>query len=80
MAERYARALAKTTTCLIDLGRFEEAEACIVDLQNMLRVDGFKRTDIQLNIQKDNTIHRLQICNCTGNFERGLELNVVCLC
>ena len=40
----------------------------------MLSVDGFKRTDIQLNIQKDNTIHRLQICNCTGNFERGLEL------
>lgn len=74
LAKRYARALAKTTTCLIDLGRFEEAEVRIVDLQNMLSVDGFKRTDIQLNIQKDNTIHRLQICNCTGNFERGLEL------
>lgn len=74
LAKRYVRALARITQCLIDLGKYAEAEAVIGDLRSIGQTDGFRRTDIQLSIFKDNTIAELQICHSTGNFERGLEL------
>lgn len=74
LAKRYVRTLAKISTCLVDLGRFDEAEAMIETLRAKTSEDGFKRTDIQLHIFKDTTIAELQICHSSGNFERGLEL------
>lgn len=74
LAKRYARAQAKITSCLIDLGDHAQAEQRIIDMDKVANADGFRRTDIKLNIYRNNTIHRLQICNATGDFERGLEL------
>lgn len=74
LAKRYARAQAKITTCLIDLGKHSEAEERIASMEKIASADGFRRTDIQLNIRRNNTIHRLQICNATGQFDKGLEL------
>lgn len=73
LGKRYVRALTETTTCMIDLGRYDEAAEMVKLISEQQGKDGFDSPDVEMAILKSVTIANLQIFRLKGEFQRGVE-------
>lgn len=74
LAQRYVRTLSLILTCYIELQDYEKAYQVIEEIRSLEEEDGFTDTNTQLRIQTTVYISTLQICNKTGNHEKGASL------
>ncbi|MCB0761936.1 MAG: hypothetical protein KDC12_10475, partial [Flavobacteriales bacterium] len=74
LSKRYVRALSNMISCTIDLGNYSQARAMTKELKASGNLEGFNRTDIQVNIFKDTYISEMKICHQTGDFDKGLDM------
>lgn len=74
LAKRYVRTMNHIILCLIDRERYDEARDRIAELRNLSGERDFGSTDVMLNIFKNATINELQVCQYTGDFDRGYEI------
>lgn len=74
LASRYVRMLNLTLNCYIESKRFNEANAIIQELNRIKDDEGFDSTNIQLRIFTTTVTAQLQICNKTGDYQRGISL------
>ncbi|HYG50335.1 MAG TPA: hypothetical protein VD905_05500 [Flavobacteriales bacterium] len=74
LAQRYVRTLSLILTCYIELQDYEKAYQVIEEIKSLNEEDGFTDTNTQLRIQTTVFISTLQICNKTGNHEKGAAL------
>ena len=79
LAQRYVRTLNLILTSYIELHEYERAENIIQEIQDLEEEDGFTDTNTSLRIKTTVMISTLQICNKTGNFEKGIALIPDCI-
>lgn len=73
LGKRYVRALTEMTTCMIDLGRYDEAAEMVKLISEQQGKEGFDSPDVEMAILKSVTIANLQIFRLKGEFQRGVE-------
>lgn len=74
LAQRYVRTLSLILNCYIELQHYQKASEIIEEIRSLSESDGFTDTNTQLRIQTTVYISTLQICNKTGDNEKGLHL------
>jgi tetratricopeptide (TPR) repeat protein len=72
LSKRYIRALTEMSNCLIDMGRYSEAEQLIHAMEAQKEKDGFEFPDVQMSIFKSVTFAKLQMYRVKGEFEKGI--------
>lgn len=72
LSHRYIRALSNMTTCLIALGRFDDARITITRISNCSDQEGFDTSDVQTLIFKNTSMAKLELYHTSGDFENAI--------
>lgn len=74
LAKRYVRTMNYLVFCLIDQHRLEEAQKLVVEMRDLAVDVDFSSTDVLVKLFKNATIADLQVCQLTGDFDKGFEV------
>lgn len=72
LPKRYTRALASLIGCLIDMGRYAEAEDYIVMMRALPKQKGFESFDLKVKIFTSSSLAELRLLDRTGQHEEAM--------
>lgn len=73
LPKRYTRTLSSLIDCLIDMGRYEEAEDQIVMLRALPKQKGFDSFDLKVKVFTASNLAELRLLDRTGQHEEAMK-------